>query len=69
MAEDNINPISLTTELALHFYKEVPIIPRYFSDAFTHPDACRGRWRLSPELQRAYPDDEHFSNFFDEYAP
>ncbi|KAJ6575292.1 YccV-like-domain-containing protein [Mycena capillaripes] len=67
VAEDNVNPISLTTELALQFFKEVPIIPRYFSDAFTHLDACRGRWRLSPELQRAYPDDEHFSNLFDEY--
>ncbi|KAJ7706003.1 hypothetical protein B0H17DRAFT_919198 [Mycena rosella] len=55
VAEDNINPIALTADLALQFFQELPVLPKYFSDA----DIGRGRWQLSPELQRAYPDDQH----------
>ncbi|KAJ7361565.1 YccV-like-domain-containing protein [Mycena albidolilacea] len=68
VAEDNINPRRLTAELALQFFKDVSAIPRFFSDAYPHPDSCRGRWCLSPELKHAYPDDEHFSKIYDEYA-
>ncbi|KAK7064086.1 F-box domain-containing protein [Favolaschia claudopus] len=67
VAEDNVIPIALTQELAHRFYKEVPLIARYFSDAYTHPESCRGRWKLSPELELAYPDDTHYSTIFDEY--
>ncbi|KAJ7207393.1 hypothetical protein B0H12DRAFT_1158814 [Mycena haematopus] len=68
VAEDNVNPRTLTAELALQFFKDVLGIPRYFSDAHLFPHSRRGRWCLSPELQCAYPDDEHFSNIYDEYA-
>ncbi|KAF8216042.1 hypothetical protein K438DRAFT_1799973 [Mycena galopus ATCC 62051] len=67
VAEDNIDPRTLTTELALQFFNDVSAIPRYFSDAYVSPDSCRGRWCLSPELQRAYPDDEYYSKKYDPY--
>ncbi|KAJ7161406.1 YccV-like-domain-containing protein [Mycena crocata] len=54
VAEDNIGPTELTTIMALQFFEGVPTLARYFSDL------GEGRWRLSPELQRAYPDDERF---------
>ncbi|KAJ6503359.1 Hemimethylated DNA-binding protein YccV like-domain-containing protein [Mycena vitilis] len=68
VAEDNVQPLELLADLALQFFKEVPDIPRYFSDAVTHPTSCRGRWCLSPELHWAYPDDEQLAQMYDEYA-
>lgn len=68
VAEDNVAPTELTGGLAQQFLQAVPILPRYFSDAFTHPESCRGRWRLSPESKFAYPDDEHFAQLYDEYG-
>ncbi|KAJ7040436.1 YccV-like-domain-containing protein [Mycena alexandri] len=68
VAEDNVAPTELTGELAQQFLQAVPILPRYFSDVFTHPESCRGRWRLSPESKFAYPDDEHFAQLYDEYG-
>ncbi|KAF7303238.1 F-box domain-containing protein [Mycena kentingensis (nom. inval.)] len=65
VAEDNVGPIPLTAELAMEFLEKVNILSRYFSDAYTHPDSHRGRWRLSPELQRQYPDDENFASVHD----
>jgi hypothetical protein len=68
VAEDNIGPISLTANLALQFFKEVTELPRYFSDAIIDPEVGLGRWQLSPELQRAYPDDEQASQIEDELS-
>ncbi|KAJ7631118.1 YccV-like-domain-containing protein, partial [Roridomyces roridus] len=55
VAEDNISPIPFTEELAVQFLREIPVLPRYFSDI------CEIGWRLSPELVYAYPDDEFAS--------
>ncbi|KAJ7070884.1 Hemimethylated DNA-binding protein YccV like-domain-containing protein [Mycena amicta] len=67
VAEDNIKPVELTAKLAVLFLEKVKIMSRYFSDAYTHPEAYRGRWCLSPELRRQYPDDEDFAQIYDEY--
>ncbi|KAJ7170052.1 YccV-like-domain-containing protein [Mycena filopes] len=67
VAEDNIAPIELTDELAEQFLHNVPTLARHFSGAFTHPESCRGRWRLSSETKFAYPDDEHYGELYDEY--
>ncbi|KAF7307094.1 F-box domain-containing protein [Mycena indigotica] len=68
VAEDNIaKPVELTAELAMLFLEQVSIMGRYFSDAYTHPEAYRGRWRLSPELQRQYPNDEDAARKYDDY--
>ncbi|KAJ7103353.1 YccV-like-domain-containing protein [Mycena belliarum] len=56
VAEDNIEPMSLTPDLARQFLTELPSLPRYFSDLKV--DSGRGRWQLSPEMQRAYPHDD-----------
>ncbi|KAJ6519994.1 YccV-like-domain-containing protein [Mycena sanguinolenta] len=66
VAEGNVNPRTLTTELASQFFKDVPVIARYFSDAQCFPDSRRGKFYPSPEIQRAYPDDDNFSKMYDE---
>ncbi|KAJ7110041.1 YccV-like-domain-containing protein [Mycena epipterygia] len=65
VADDNIVPTILTPDLALQFFNEVPVLPRYFSDVTF---SGRGRWRSSPELQQAYPDDERVSQTYDEFG-
>ncbi|KAJ7446479.1 Hemimethylated DNA-binding protein YccV like-domain-containing protein [Mycena galericulata] len=68
VAEDNISPVALTGELAEQFMDAIPVLPKYFSNAILDPESGRGRWRLSPELRRAYPDDEQASQFYDEFS-
>lgn len=63
VAEDNIRCINGVQGTTIQtFFKNVPTLPTWFSDtAQIHLDGeiLHGRFLLSPDLERAYPEDNH----------
>jgi hypothetical protein len=59
VAEENIQQINLTQEIAKEFYCKVELFGMFFQDAQLHLEGHGdvGRLLLSPELQAAFPDD------------
>ncbi|KAJ6621183.1 hypothetical protein B0H10DRAFT_2019132 [Mycena sp. CBHHK59/15] len=55
VAEDNIGPVVMTDDLALQFFKEIPVLPMYFSDV--QIDEQSGP-------SQAYPDDDAVGRIF-----
>ncbi|KAK7058387.1 hypothetical protein VNI00_002021 [Paramarasmius palmivorus] len=61
VAEDNIEPLSdPSKELFDNFQANVPMLPRYFTGIHSREgrDSSRARFLLSPEAQKAYPEDD-----------
>lgn len=59
VAEDNMEPISLTRDVAHNLFTKRATFSRYFTNAeLGRSDGFKGRLIMSEELQKRYPEDE-----------
>ncbi len=58
VAEDNIEPLKASLDMILQFFPVIHNFAVYFSDIETEKTSDRARLILSPELQRAFPEDD-----------
>ncbi|KAF9041733.1 hypothetical protein BDZ89DRAFT_1009505 [Hymenopellis radicata] len=58
VAEDNIEPLNASLDMILQFFPVIHNFAVYFSDIETEKTSDRARLVLSPEMQRAFPEDD-----------